>query len=123
MKIFIETLGCPKNFNDSEFALGILERAGHKEAERAEDADLILVNTCGFINDAKKESIAKIFEMAEIAGENKNLAISGSHSERYKDELYKEMPEEDYIIGVNDNEWAYEINRSKRVEPRITPSL
>ena len=90
MKIFIETLGCPKNFNDSEFALGILERAGHKEAERAEDADLILVNTCGFINDAKKESIAKIFEMAEIAGENKILAISGCLSERYKDELYKE---------------------------------
>ena len=102
MKIFIETLGCPKNFNDSEFALGILERAGHKEAERAEDADLILVNTCGFINDAKKESIAKIFEMAEIAGENKILAISGCLSERYKDELYKEMPEVDIFIGVND---------------------
>ncbi len=102
MKIFIETLGCPKNFNDSEFALGILERAGHKEAESAEDADLILVNTCGFINDAKKESIAKIFEMAEIAGENKILAISGCLSERYKDELYKEMPEVDIFIGVND---------------------
>ena len=102
MKIFIETLGCPKNFNDSEFALGILERAGHKEAGRAEDADLILVNTCGFINDAKKESIAKIFEMAEIAGENKILAISGCLSERYKDELYKEMPEVDIFIGVND---------------------
>lgn len=102
MKIFIETLGCPKNFNDSEFALGILERAGHKEAERAEDADLILVNTCGFINDAKKESIAKIFEMAEIAGENKILAISGCLSERYKDELYKEMLEVDIFIGVND---------------------
>ena len=102
MKIFIETLGCPKNFNDSEFALGILERAGHKEAERAEDADLILVNTCGFINDAKKESIAKIFEMAEIAGENKILAISGCLSERYKDELYKEMPDVDIFIGVND---------------------
>lgn len=78
MKIFIETLGCPKNFNDSEFALGILERAGHKEAERAEDADLILVNTCGFINDAKKESIAKIFEMAEIAGENKFLQFQAA---------------------------------------------
>lgn len=102
MKIFIETLGCPKNFNDSEFALGILERAGHKEAKTPEDADLILVNTCGFINDAKKESIDKIFEMADICGSNKLLAVSGCLSERYKDELYKEMPEADIFIGVND---------------------
>lgn len=102
MKIFIETLGCPKNFNDSEFALGILEKAGHSEAMTPEEADVILVNTCGFINDAKKESIDKIFEMAEICGNDKLLAVSGCLSERYKDELYKEMPEVDIFVGVND---------------------
>lgn len=102
MKVFIETLGCPKNFNDSEFALGILEKAGHQEAETPEEADVILVNTCGFINDAKTESIDRIFEMAALCGEEKLLAVSGCLSERYREELCREMPEVDIFIGVND---------------------
>ena len=102
MKIFIETLGCPKNFNDSEFALGILEKAGHIEAESPQEADAVIVNTCGFINDAKIESIDKIFEMAAICGSEKLLVISGCLSERYQKELYRELPEVDLFIGVND---------------------
>ena len=102
MKIFIETLGCPKNFNDSEFALGILEKAGHIEAESPQEADAVIVNTCGFINDAKIESIEKIFEMAAICGSEKLLVISGCLSERYQKELYRELPEVDLFIGVND---------------------
>ena len=95
-------MGCPKNFNDSEFALGILEKAGHQEAETPEDADVILVNTCGFINDAKTESIDRIFEMASLCGDEKLLVVSGCLSERYRDELCREMPEVDIFIGVND---------------------
>ena len=65
MKIFIETLGCPKNFNDSEVAAGILEENNHIIVNAPEEADVILVNTCGFINDAKTESIERIFDMAQ----------------------------------------------------------
>ena len=63
IKLYIDTLGCPKNFNDSEAAAGIWERAGMSLTEDPALADAILVNTCGFINDAKKESIDRIFEM------------------------------------------------------------
>lgn len=66
MKLYIETLGCPKNFNDSEGIAGIWERSGMNMTDDPAQADAILVNTCGFINDAKKESIDKIFEMADF---------------------------------------------------------
>ena len=66
MKLYIETLGCPKNFNDSEGIAGIWERSGMNMTDDPAQADAILVNTCGFINDAKKESIDKIFEMADL---------------------------------------------------------
>ena len=102
MKVFIETLGCPKNFNDSEFARGILEAAGHLITDNPEEADAIMVNTCGFINDAKVESIDKIFEMADICGDEKLLVVSGCLSERYKSELAGEIPEADILVGVND---------------------
>lgn len=78
MKLYIETLGCPKNFNDSEGIAGIWERAGMQVTDDPAAADAILVNTCGFINDAKKESIDKIFEMArfieDAAGETMGRA-------------------------------------------------
>ena len=73
--------------------------------ENPDDADVILVNTCGFINDAKKESIDKIFEMAnyiEESGGEKILAVSGCLSQRYGDELFEEMPEVDIFLGVID---------------------
>ncbi|MCQ4635812.1 30S ribosomal protein S12 methylthiotransferase RimO [Anaerovorax odorimutans] len=104
MKIFIETLGCPKNFNDSEMAAGILEHAGHVLVGSPEEADLIMVNTCGFINDAKTESIERIFDMAQYKGDSKILAVSGCLSQRYEDELFAEMPEVDLFLGVNDYE-------------------
>lgn len=104
MKIYIETLGCPKNFNDSEMAAGILEHVGHKMVSSPEEAELMIVNTCGFINDAKTESIERIFQMAEYKDEKKLLAVSGCLSQRYEDELFDEMPEVDLFIGVNDYE-------------------
>ncbi len=102
MNIYIETLGCPKNFNDSEMAAGILEKNGHKIVDNWEESDVIIVNTCGFINDAKRESIEKIFDFAQ-RGE-RLLVVSGCLSKRYSKELFEEMPEVDIFIGVNEYE-------------------
>lgn len=104
MKIFIETLGCPKNFNDSEVAAGILEENNYIIVNSPEEADVILVNTCGFINDAKTESIERIFDMAQYKEEGKKLVVSGCLSKRYGAELYEEMPEVDLFIGVDEYE-------------------
>lgn len=104
MKIFIETLGCPKNFNDSEVAAGILEENNHIIVNAPEEADVILVNTCGFINDAKTESIERIFDMAQYKEEGKKLIVSDCLSKRYGAELYEEMPEADLFIGVDEYE-------------------
>lgn len=105
MNIYFETLGCPKNSNDSEMAAGILEQSGHCIVDNPVDSDAIIVNTCGFINDAKKESIDKIFEMAELKEEQDKkrlLIVSGCLSKRYGDDLFKEMPEVDIFLGVNE---------------------
>jgi ribosomal protein S12 methylthiotransferase RimO len=108
MKIFFETLGCPKNQNDTEAAEGILEQAGHTITESAEDADVLILNTCGFIEDAKKESIDRVFELIkyndESAGDGKKklLIMSGCLSQRYGEELFEELPEVDIFLGVND---------------------
>ena len=75
MNIYFETLGCPKNFNDTEVAEGILENCGHHIVDNPYEADAIVVNTCGFINDAKIESIDKIFEMS--SHDDKLLIVSG----------------------------------------------
>lgn len=99
MKIFIETLGCPKNFNDSDVAAGILQDRGHEIVEIPSEADAIMVNTCGFINDAKKESIERIFDMASFG---KILVVSGCLSQRYNDDFFEELKEADIMIGVND---------------------
>lgn len=110
MKIYIETLGCVKNQEDSETAAGILENANHQLVATPLEADLIMINTCGFINDAKKESIDKIFDMAKhkeeagIEGRKKCLVVSGCLSERYQEKLFKEIPEVDIFVGVNDYE-------------------
>ena len=104
MKVFFETLGCPKNFNDTQAAEGVLKKAGFDIVRTPEDSDVIVVNTCGFINDAKRESIEKMFHMAEYKKHGKKLIVSGCLSERYSEELYDEMPEVDCFIGVNEYE-------------------
>lgn len=109
MKVFFETLGCPKNFNDTQAAKGVLMEAGFEIAQTAEDSDVIVVNTCGFINDAKKESIEKIFDMMPYREEGRKLVVSGCLSERYSEDLYEEMPEVDCFIGVNEYERLPEI--------------
>lgn len=102
MKVYFETLGCPKNFNDTEVAKGILIENEYEIVSSPDEADTIVINTCGFINDAKKESINTIFEMSEYEG--KKIVVSGCLSERYHEDLLKEMPEVDLFLGVNEYE-------------------
>ena len=109
MKVFFETLGCPKNFNDTQVAKGVLLKAGIGLADEPDDADVIIVNTCGFINDAKRESIERIFDFCEYKNEGKKLVVSGCLSQRYASDLADEMPEVDCFLGVNDYERLPEI--------------
>lgn len=102
MKIFFDTLGCPKNISDSEFAMALLEKKGFSMVESPDAADVIVVNTCGFIEDAKKESIDEIFTMAKYKDNGKKLVVSGCLVQRYAKELYEEIPEADGFVGVND---------------------
>ncbi len=107
-KLYIETLGCPKNFNDSEGIGGIWEAAGGEIAASPQEADVVLVNTCGFINDAKVESIDAIFDMTRLPNKPK-IIVSGCLSQRYGQQLADEIPEIDYLLGVNDYEILPEI--------------
>ncbi|MBQ6686214.1 MAG: 30S ribosomal protein S12 methylthiotransferase RimO [Firmicutes bacterium] len=109
LKFYINTLGCEKNTVDSEGAAGILMRAGHEPVDRPSQADVIIVNTCGFINDAKEQSIETIFDMVEVKKEDALLMVSGCLSQRYSNQLYKEMPEVDIFLGVNDYDKLPEI--------------
>lgn len=97
------SLGCAKNQTDAETMLGILKEKGHKLVSEPENADVIVVNTCGFIESAKQESIDAILEMAEYKkGRCKILIASGCLAERYNNELLKELPEVDAIVGTGD---------------------
>ena len=107
-RLYIETLGCPKNFNDSEGIGGIWEAAGGEIVASPEEAEVVIVNTCGFINDAKRESIDAIFDMTRLPNKPK-LVVSGCLSQRYGEELAEEIPEIDYLLGVNDYEKLPEI--------------
>ena len=126
MKVYFETLGCPKNFNDTQVAQGFLLKNDIGLSETPEDADVIIVNTCGFINDAKRESIDKIFEMLEFKEEGKKVLISGCLSQRYAEELKTEIPEADAILGVNDYERLADILRKlfekEHEEPEVFAS-
>ena len=103
-KIGFVSLGCPKNLVDSEVMLGTLARQGYSITAQKEDADVIVVNTCGFIDSAKKESIDTILEMAELKGHGKckKLVVAGCLAERYRSEIRKEIPEIDFIFGPDE---------------------
>ena len=102
MKVFIDTLGCAKNEYDSQMLAAALVERGCGITNDAAEADILIVNTCGFIEDAKKESIERIFELSDEYSGRKKLVVTGCLSERYHDELAKEMPEVDMFFGVND---------------------
>ena len=102
-KVGFISLGCPKNLVDSEVMMGQLKQKGFEITADAEDADTVVVNTCGFIDSAKKESIEAILEAARLKTKGKatRLVIAGCLVERYRDELKAEMPEVDAFIGTN----------------------
>jgi ribosomal protein S12 methylthiotransferase len=104
MKIGFVSLGCPKNLVDSEVMLGLAEAAGHEITADAEGADVVVVNTCAFIDRAKQESIDTILEMAELKKQaaGRRLVVTGCLAERYRDELQREIPEIDAVLGTGE---------------------
>ena len=104
MKIYINTLGCSEKYGGFGKCGGTAGGSGTQYRRFFEDAELILVNTCGFINDAKAESIDTILEMAEYRKNGAILAASGCLTQRYADELFREIPEIDILLGVNEYE-------------------
>lgn len=102
MKILFISLGCDKNLADSETMLGLLASRGYQIVDTEEDADVIIVNTCCFIHDAMEESIETILQMAEYkkSGSLKALIVTGCMAERYREEITKEIPEVDAVLGT-----------------------
>jgi ribosomal protein S12 methylthiotransferase len=98
------SLGCPKNLVDSEVMLGLARQSGHHLTRDAADADVLIVNTCAFIDKAKQESIDAILEMAELkkTGKCQRLVVTGCMAERYRDELREQIPEIDAVLGTGE---------------------
>lgn len=122
MKIGMVSLGCPKNLVDSEVMLGIIRDKKMKITNNPAEADLIIVNTCGFIESAKEESVNTVLQMAEYKNEGccKYLIMTGCLSQRYADELFESMPEVDAVVGTDcftDIAWIIdEVMAGKRVK-------
>ncbi len=106
MKIGFVSLGCPKNLVDTEVMMGQLTSSGHELTPHPSDADVIVVNTCSFIDPAKQESVDTILEMAEYkkTGRAQKLIVAGCLVERYRGDIQKNMPEVDAVIGTNELE-------------------
>jgi len=104
MKVGMVSLGCPKNLVDSEVMLGLAQQAGHELTRDAAEADVLVVNTCAFIDPAKQESIDTILEMAEHKkhGRCRRLVVTGCLAERYRDELRAQIPEIDAVLGTGE---------------------
>lgn len=115
MKVFFVSLGCDKNLVDSEKMLGMLNEEHYELTDDEMEADIIIINTCAFISDAKEESINTIIEMGKYKeiGKCKKLVVTGCLAQRYKDEIAKELPEVDVVIGMS--EYKKELPKAKRV--------
>src|SRR5438445_10169026 len=126
MKIGLVSLGCPKNLVDSEVMLGLARDAGHELTSDAADADVLVVNTCAFIDSAKQESIDAILEMAQHKkdGACRRLSVTGCMAERYREELRAEIPEIDAVLGTGEVPQIVRAigNDSARLKPRATES-
>src|SRR5229473_5256575 len=105
-KVGFVSLGCPKNLVDSEVMMGLLARAGAELTTRAEEADVIVVNTCSFIESAQQESVNTILEMArhKTGGRAKKLVVAGCLVERFRDDIRKNIPEVDAVVGTGELE-------------------
>jgi len=121
LKIGFVSLGCPKNLVDTEVMMGQLTSSGHELTPHPSDADIIVVNTCSFIDPAKQESIDTILEMAEYkkSGRAQKLIVAGCLVERHRGEIQKNMPEVDAVIGTNELENITAL--CEGVEPHANP--
>src|SRR5215813_5406358 len=106
LKVGVVSLGCPKNLVDSEVMMGLLQSGGAQITSQAGEADVIVVNTCSFIDTAKQESVNTILEMAQhkISGKAKKLVVAGCLVERYRDEIQRNIPEVDAVVGTGELE-------------------
>ena len=120
-KIGFISLGCPKNLVDSEVMLGLLKKEGHTLTTDRSEADVIVVNTCSFIEGSKKESIDTILEAAQLksSGSCKRLIVTGCLAERYPKEIQSDLIEVDAILGTNQVE---EISRAVAGEKTSPPN-
>jgi ribosomal protein S12 methylthiotransferase len=123
-KIGFISLGCPKNLVDSEVMMGRLKQSGYEITADASEADTVVVNTCGFIESAKRESIDAILDAARLKTEGKaqRLVVAGCLVERYRDQLKAEMPEVDAFIGTNQIDQITQVCDEK-IDPRSLPIL
>src|SRR5271165_1304305 len=114
------SLGCPKNLVDSEVMMGLLDRAGARLTSHPEEAEILVVNTCSFIDTAKQESVDTILEMARFkaSGSAKKLIVAGCLVERYRDEIRKSIPEVDAVVGTGELESILE---AAGVSPAVSP--
>ena len=121
LKIALESLGCSKNLVDAEIMMGILNKKGYKLVGEFEEADIILVNTCGFIESAKQESIQTILELAQLkeTANLKLLIVTGCLAQRYAEELKTEIPEIDAIVGTGSYQEIDEIIANLKKENNI----
>src|SRR5882762_1632027 len=123
MKIGLISLGCPKNLVDSEVMLGLARDAGHELTPHPSEADVLVVNTCAFIDSAKQESIDTILEMAghKKDGRCRRLIVTGCMGERYRDELKKEIPEIDAVLGTGEVPDIVRAIAGTQASPHVAP--
>jgi len=119
------SLGCPKNLVDSEVMMGLLDRAGARLTSHPEEAEILIVNTCSFIDTAKQESVDTILEMARFktSGSAKRLIVAGCLVERYRDEIQKSIPEVDAVVGTGELESILEAAGLARPQAIAVPGL
>jgi len=126
IKVGFVSLGCPKNLVDSEVMMGILTREGYELTPRADEAEILVVNTCSFIESAQKESVDTILEMAEHKkfGAAKKLIVAGCLVERFRDEILEKIPEVDAVVGTGEVERILEAAQGDlRVLPAAPPAF
>jgi ribosomal protein S12 methylthiotransferase len=125
-KVGFISLGCPKNLVDSEVMIGILAREGYELTPRADDAEILVVNTCSFIEPAQKESVDAILEMAEHKkfGAAKKLIVAGCLVERYRDQILQQIPEVDAVVGTGEVERIIEaVEGDLKILPAQPPAF
>jgi len=125
-KVGFVSLGCPKNLVDSEVMMGLLRRGGYELTPRADEAEVLVVNTCSFIEAAQKESVDTILEMAEHKkfGQAKKLIVAGCLVERYRAQILKQVPEVDAVVGTGEVERILEaVEGDLRVLPAQPPAF